>query len=280
LEPEKWVNVFTRLLVEQGHSVKLFDVATSKARAVAERYGGEHSDNFSEAASGADLILICATTKTVPDIIADVEAHIGPDTIVCEIASHKTNTIPALRRFGGLRPLSIHPMFGPDIDKFDGETIAVVTVNDSDEETERARTFLPGTKLVPLDPEAHDRCMASILSLPYFMNIVFARVLSEGDLPLMKELAGPSFEVQISVTESIVGESPDLIRSLISDNPFSSLLIQKFMDEIKNLATHFEAGPESVDPLLEELRGSMGGEVELESAREFRNLMLESLKKR
>jgi hypothetical protein len=52
------------------------------------------------------------------------------------------------------------------------------------------------------------------------------------------------------------------------------------MDEIKNLATHFEAGPESVDPLLEELRGSMGGEVELESAREFRNLMLESLKKR
>jgi prephenate dehydrogenase len=247
---------------------------------VAERYGGEHSGNFSEAASGADLILICATTKTVPDIIADVETHIGPDTIVCEIASHKTNTIPALRRSGGLRPLSIHPMFGPDIDKFDGETIAVITVNDSDEETERARTLLPGAKLVPLDPEAHDRCMASILSLPYLMNIAFARVLSEGDLPLMKELAGPSFEVQISVTESIVGESPDLIRSLINDNPFSSLLIQNFMDEIKNLATHFEAGPESVDPLLEELRGSMGGEVELESAREFRNLMLESLKKR
>ena len=274
------MNVFTRLLVEQGNSIKLFDVATSKARAVAERYGGEHSENFSEAASGADLILICATTKTVPDIIADVEVHIGPNTIVCEIASHKTNTIPALRRSGGLRPLSIHPMFGPDIDKFDGESIAVVTVNDSDEETEMARTFLPGAKLVPLDPEAHDQCMASILSLPYFMNIAFARVVAEGDLPLMKELAGPSFEVQISVTQSIVGESPDLIRSLINDNPFSSLLIQKFMDETKNLATHFKAGPESIDPLLKELRGSMGGDVELESAREFRNLILESLKKR
>jgi prephenate dehydrogenase len=280
LEPEKWVNVFTRLLVEQGHAVKVFDVTNSKASAVVERYGGEHSDDFSEAASGADLILICATTKIVPDIIADLEAHIWPDTIVCEIASHKSDTIPALRRSGGLRPLSIHPMFGPDIDKFDGETIAVVTVNDSKAEMEMARTLLPGTKLINLDPEAHDRCMASILSLPYLMNIAFARVVAEGNLPLMKALAGPSFEVQISVTESIVGESPDLIRSLINDNPFSSILIQKFMDEIKNLATSFKAGPEKVDPLLKELRGSLGGDVELQSAREFRNLMLESLKKR
>lgn len=280
MEPEKWVNVFTRLLTEQGHTIKLFDILAERAREVAQRHGGEHTGSFPEAVSGADIVVICATTETVPGIIAEVASHKGPDTIVCEIASFKTNTIPALRQSGVFRPLSIHPMFGPDIDTFKGETFAVVTVNDSVKETEMAGTLFPGAKLVPLDPEAHDRCMASILSLPYFMNIAFARVLAEGDLAIMKELAGPSFEAQMSVTESIVGESPDLIRSLVNDNVFSWPLIQKFMDETRHLATLLKSGPESVDPLLRDLRGSMGGDVELASAREFRNLILESLKKR
>ena len=273
------MSVFTRLLTEQGYTIKLYDVIAGKAKALAERYGAEHSDSLPEAASGADLVLICATTETVPGLIADVEPHKGHDTIVCEIASFKMKTIPTLKQSRGIRPLSIHPMFGPDIDTFKGETIAVVTVNDSVRETEMAGKLFPGAKLVPLGPETHDRCMASILSLPYFMNIAFARVLAEGDLSLMKELAGPTFEVQMSVTQSIVGESPELIRSLVNDNVFSWPLIQKFMDETKHLATLLEAGPQSVDPVLGDLRGSMGGDVELESARGLRNLMLESLKK-
>ena len=111
------------------------------------------------------------------------------------------------------------------------------------------------------------------------MNLAFARVLADGDLPLMKALAGPSFEVQMAVTQSIVGESTELIHSLINDNMFSWSLIQKFMDEATNLTGLLKSGSDVVDPFLENLKGSMGGKLELESAREFRNQILESLKK-
>jgi prephenate dehydrogenase len=279
LEPEKWVNVFTRVLVEQGHSLKLFDIEASKARAVVERYGGEQSTSFREAVSGADLVLICATTGTVPEIISEVEPYKGPDTIVCEIASFKMKTIPALRQSGGVRPLSIHPMFGPEIASFKGETFAVVTVNDSSEESETARTLFPEAKLVQLDAETHDRCMASILSLPYFMNLAFARILAEGDLPFMRELAGPTFEVQISVTQSIVGESPDLIRSLINDNVFSWQLVERFKEEVEQLSTLFKTETQEIGRALAELKGLMRRDVGFENAREFRNLVLDSLKK-
>jgi prephenate dehydrogenase len=279
LEPEKWVNVFTRILVDQGHSLKLFDIEASKARAVAERYGGEYAHSFREAVSGADLVLICATTETVPGIISEVELHKGPDTIVCEIASFKTKTIPALRQSGGVRPLSIHPMFGPEIASFKGETFAVVTVNDSSEETETAGTLFPEAKLVPLDAETHDRCMASILSLPYFMNLAFALILAEGDLALMRELAGPTFEVQISVTQSIVSESPDLIRSLINDNMFSWPLVDKFIEKAKQLSMLFKCETREIDRSLGELEGLMKRDNGYENAREFRNLVLASLKK-
>jgi len=273
------VNVFTRLLLEQGHAIKLYDIDARRAQEVAERHGVPRSISVQEAASGADLILICASTEAVPGILDEVMLHTKSDTIISEIASFKAKTIPALKRSGGLEPLSIHPMFGPDIATFQGETIAVVTVNDSVKEMETARALFPESKLVPLDSETHDRCMASILSLPYFMNLAFARVMANGDLQLMKELAGPSFEVQIAVTQSIIGESPELIRSLINDNIFSWSLIRKFMDEANHLITLLKSGSDVVDPFLEKLKGSMGGKLELESAREFRNQILESIKK-
>jgi prephenate dehydrogenase len=278
LEPEKWVNVFTRLFIEQGHAIKLYDVDSRRAQEVAERHGVYRAISVQEAASGADLILICAPTEAVPGIIDEVMPHTKSDTIISEIASFKTKTIPALKRSDGLL-LAIHPMFGPDIATFQGETIAVVTVNDSVKEMETARALFPESKLVQLDPETHDRCMASILSLPYFMNLVFARIMADGDLSLMKELAGPSFEVQIAVTQSIIGESPELIRSLINDNMFSWPLIRKFMEEANHLTTLLKSGSDIVDPFLENLKGSMGGKLELESAREFRNQILESIKK-
>jgi len=279
LEPEKWVNVFTSFFLEQGHAIKLYDVDARRAQEVAERHGVYRAISVQEAASGADLLLICASTEAVPGIIDEVMLHTKSDTIISEIASFKAKTIPALKRSGGLGPLSIHPMFGPDIATFQGETIAVVTVNDSVKEMETARALFPESKLVQLDPETHDRCMASILSLPYFMNLVFARIMADGDLSLMKELAGPSFEVQIAVTQSIIGESPELIRSLINDNMFSWPLIRKFMDEANHLTTLLKSGSDIVDPFLENLKGSMGGKLELESAREFRNQILESIKK-
>lgn len=279
MEPEKWVSVFTRLLLEQGHAIKLFDVDAKRAQEVAERHGVHRSISVQEVVSGADIILICASTEAIPGIIDEVMPHTKSDTIISEIASFKTKTASALKRSGGLRSLSIHPMFGPDISTFQGETIAVVTVNDSVKEMETARALFPESKLVPLDPEAHDRCMASILSLPYFMNLAFARVMADGDLPLLKELAGPTFEAQMAVTQSIVGESPELIRYLINDNVFSWPLIQKFMDEANHLTGLLKSGSDVVDPFLEDLKGSMGGKLELESARKFRNQILESLKK-
>jgi prephenate dehydrogenase len=279
LEPEKWVSVFTRLLTEQGHTIKLYDVKPRKAKALAERYRLEHLISLPEAVSGVDLVLICATTETVPGLVTDVEPPKGSDTIISEIASFKMKTIPALKKSGGIRPLSVHPMFGPDIDTFKGETFAVVSVNDSLKEMEMARMLFPGAKLIPLTPEVHDRCMASLLSLPYFMNLAFACALTEGDLQLMKELAGPTFKIQMSVTQSILGESPELIHSLVNDNVFSLALFQKFIKETQHLATLFESGPKSVAPLLGDLRDFFGGDVKLKSARALRNLMLGSLKK-
>jgi prephenate dehydrogenase len=272
------VDAFTRLLKEQGHSIRLYDVVGGRARDLAGHHAVEWSESLSGAVSGAELTLICAPTDVVPGIIDEVAIYAGGGSIVSEISSLKIRTVLALRRAARLRPLSIHPMFGPDIKSFSDETIAVVAVRDQERETETAKALFPGGKLVPVEPDIHDRCMASILSLPYFVNVAFAGVLSQEDLSLMRELAGPTFEVQLAVTECVVGESPELIRSLIADNQFSWELVDRFLEESKRVQRLFEFGPREVDRFLTGLKTSLERDKGFVEARDLRYAVKESLK--
>jgi prephenate dehydrogenase len=142
-----------------------------------------------------------------------------------------------------------------------------------------AKKLFPNSKLVLLDPETHDQCMASILSLPYFMNLAFSSVISEKNLPLLRKLAGPTFEVQLAVTQSVIGENSDLIYSLINDNVYSWSIIQEFLDASDHLKNLLISKKEDVAPFIEKIKVAVGGKPELDAARLQRNRVLESIKK-
>jgi prephenate dehydrogenase len=119
--------------------------------------------------------------------------------------------------------------------------------------------------------------MASVLALPYFMNLAFASLLSPEKLALLRELAGTTFSVQLAVTQSIVGESPELIESLINENVFSVDLIDQFIDEsifIRRLLKK----PREMENLCERLKESMMNDNEYLNARRKRNEFFELLR--
>jgi prephenate dehydrogenase len=277
LELERWVSVFTRLLC-QNHKIILYDIDTERLQNIAENYNINYTTSVSNA-SNTDLILICTPTETIPGIINEIKPYLRKGTILSEIASFKNKTIPMLQKLNEKRMLSIHPLFGPDISTLQDETIAVITVNDSKNEMAIAKKLFPNSKLVLLDPETHDQCMASILSLPYFMNLAFSSVISEKNLPLLRKLAGPTFEVQMAVTQSVIGETSDLIYSLINDNVYSWSIIQEFLDKSDHLKNLLKSRKEDTASFIEKIKASVGGKPELDVARLHRNRVLESIKK-
>ncbi len=156
--------------------------------------------------------------------------------------------------------------------------MVVVPVLDREVETAAARSMFPGAQIVVAEAEIHDSCMAAILSLPYFMNLAFARSLSPEMFSLMKEMAGTTFTVQLAVTQSIVGESPELIESLINENSFSGEIVDQFIDESKYLRRLLKNRPQEVGDLIRRLRDFMGEDSGLQSARKLRNEAYNSLK--
>ena len=266
------MNAFTKNLAQKGHSLKLYDIDTVKSRGLAERLNCTYTDNLIDATRDVELVLLCTPIKETPTVIQGIGSLLELGTMVCEIASLKSGTVPALRRLENCLMLSLHPLFGPDVESFQGQTMALIPVKDGAGEAEAAKMLFPETKLVQISAESHDKVMAYVLSLPYFMNLAFAHALDRGERDLMRELAGTTFKAQSIVTDCIVGESPKLVESLINGNVYSWDVINQFIYEARYLRRLFMRGG-MVDGYCRGLKERVG-DCRLLEARMLRGQMI------
>ena len=248
------MNVFTRHLTERGHVVELFDINVDKSRVVAEKLGCTFSEDLGDVAADNELLLLCTPIRETPTVIRDIGPHVKKGTIICEIASLKMGTVTALMSLKDCCTLSLHPMFGPDVLSLVGQTIALIPVKNAEMEREAAKKLFPEAKLIQVSAESHDRMMAYVLSLPYFMNLAFAHSLSPSERDLMETLAGTTFRAQTIVKDCIVGESPELVESLINGNTYSWEVINQFIDEARHLRRLFKKGDDTDDGYCRLLR--------------------------
>jgi len=75
--------------------------------------------------------------------------------------------------------LSIHPLFGFGARTLKGKRIALIPIKGSKKELNLVQRFFPEAIISVISAEEHDRVMALTLSLPHFLNMVFASTLSK-----------------------------------------------------------------------------------------------------
>ena len=242
------MNVFTQFFRDKGHHLRIYDEDRSKSEALANRCKVQRFDSMPCAVSNADLVILCTPIRETSKVIKEVIPNMKKDSILCEIASLKTRTAAALNMTESrcIQPLSIHPMFGPDVGKIEGQTIVVIPIRDREKEMSLTEELFPETEIIAIDAETHDSCMATILSLPYFVNLVFAKIIPVENMALLRKLAGTTFTVQLALAQSIIGESQELIESLINENVFSRVTINRFIDESVHVRRILKKEPEDV----------------------------------
>ena len=85
------------------------------------------------------------------------------------------------------------------------------------------------------NPDLHDEYMAVVIGLTYYLNLVLGSILSKLDLRTVKSVAGTSFGMQVMITESILNDSPELVSSLLRENPYNKACINAFLAEAENI---------------------------------------------
>lgn len=188
----------------------------------------------------ADLVILCVPILKMPHIIQECGTKMKSGAILVEISSIKNRSYNELKRVPNhVKPLCIHPMFGPAAPS-DLMKIILIPVRNEINELRIVKDLFRGAdiRVVP-DAETHDRFMSIILGLTYFTNLVFATFVSKQDYESLRQFAGTTFKIQSLLSTSILQDEPDLILALLSQNPSVRKQIRKYLVEAKKLERLF-----------------------------------------
>jgi len=250
---------FAGYFSSKGFSIVLSDIRTDEVRAVASDTGAEVARTNSDAVMGVDVALICVPIARVREVIVETAPYMKPGALLVEVSSIKACTMESLRKLAdrGIKPLSIHPLFGPSVGSLRGNTVAVVPVVNGEVEAGLAKQLFEEADIVVSEQNEHDRAMAVILSLTHFMNLAFAKVLSKENLLSLKRLAGTTFTLQLAIAESVVGENPDLVKSILRENVFTRKYLECFMSEAEAISELVDEDYGDFNNLYNVLRDSL-----------------------
>ncbi len=221
---------FVKYFLDRGYEVIVSDIRHDEARIFAESVRAEFVEDNVEAAKSAEIIVLSTPIEATPNILEEIALKLDPSVTVLEICSIKCHVIPVLRRIAGqgILTLSLHPLFGPGVEKIRDEKVALVPICNVVSELKIAKNLFPEMEIIVVDAEEHDKAMALTLSLPHFLNMVFASTIMDEDINALKKLGGTTFRLQLVISEGVMSEDPSLYASIQMSNPYTIQFLEKF----------------------------------------------------
>ena len=228
---------FVSYFAHRGLNVSAYDINQKKILKTSGKV--KVQDSLFECVHDADLVLVCVPMHKTPQVVKECTKNMKNGAIIAEISSVKNKTYGALKKIPrNLRPLCIHPMFGPGASKKVGTRMLLIPVRNEKIEVTIVKEIFENADLIVLpNAKQHDKSIAVVLGLTYFANMVFAKVMSSGNnLSMLKQVSGTTFSLQSLIAESIFTEEPDLVIALISENVYAKRYINRFLKETTALA--------------------------------------------
>lgn len=215
------------------------------------------TNNISESVKMADIILFCIPVNEIIKIINHNNAIFKSGSLIIEISSVKSaihKTLSAISLNLNVVTLCIHPMFGPGASVFSNNKVIFIPVNSNNRKTEEDllnKVFPSFDKILIENPNKHDLAISVIISLIYFINIVFSKFLVdlsntkefkfEDDLmQFFNKISGSTFKIQSLLSESILTDDVSLFLTLFVDNDKSAMTINKYRQLFEDLLAKIE----------------------------------------
>lgn len=227
---------FACYFAQRGLDVLAYDINQKKILKTSSKVKVQES--LFDCVHDADLVLVCVPVQKTPQAVKECTKNMKDGAIIAEISSVKNKTFAALKKIpNNLRPLCIHPMFGPGASKKVEARMLLVPVRNEKIEVKIAREIFEKANVIVLpNAKQHDKSIAMVLGLTYFANIVFARLMSSGNISMLKQVSGTTFGLQSLIAESILTEEPDLVIALIGENVYVKKYINQYLKEAAALA--------------------------------------------
>jgi prephenate dehydrogenase len=215
--------VFGRFMAGQLVPHTRVVVSSGRASAVEVAAAGAELVSFEEAA-GCEVIIPCVPVQNMEEVLGRLAKVVRPGALVVDVASVKVAPVEMMKRLlpESCELLATHPLFGPQSGGagISGLKMVTLPVRISNERYVEARRFLGeqlGLKLIEMSPEEHDREMAYVQALTFYLGRALNK-LPAPDSPLATKTYGHLLEIR----DIVAGDSPQLFESIQRFNPYAA----------------------------------------------------------
>lgn len=273
---------FTKYFLKQKHKVFVHDTNKSGLRKL-RRLGANIVDDLKFILMNSDAVIVCVPINSTKRVMIQVSKYMMIDATLIEISSIKHEahkTLSEVARLYKLKPLCIHPLFGPGADNIKGMKVALVPVFDAHAELRNARKIFNGASLVTVDVDEHDKIVAVVLGLTHLTNTILARILADEREPArFKEVAGTTYRLQSLLTESVMNDQPELFTSLIMSNSYTRRYARSLLNTTQLLCNYvINENPSALSRAYTKIKEKLGQQTSLEKSYQTMYEILKTLK--
>lgn len=210
----QWI---TRFLLKEGKEVIITD-RDEKKLPTGQQPGITIASN-ADAVKSADAILVSVPISSFQEVIAEIAPHIPPKQVVVDITSVKVSPVETMHKYlKTALVLGAHPMFGPGASSLKNQNIVLTPTNQAETMlAQKVKRFLEtkGARVTLMSPQEHDEMVAVVLGLTHFIAIVSADTLLSLDrLKQMRNIAGTTYKMLLTLVEGVVSQDPEFYASL------------------------------------------------------------------
>jgi chorismate mutase/prephenate dehydrogenase len=186
-----------------------------------------------------DYIIVATPIQKSADILQQLCA-LQPSGIVLDISSIKSPLRLPLRQLAdsGCQVVSIHPMFGPDIQLMSGKHVIFIDLGNEEAVNQVKQLFQPTmAERIDMKFEDHDRLIAYVLGLSHVVNIAFMTVLSESGeaADALAQLSSTTFDAQLNIAGNVSAENPHLYFEIQKLNHYSPTTLNALSDAVQRI---------------------------------------------
>ncbi|MFW9887712.1 MAG: prephenate dehydrogenase/arogenate dehydrogenase family protein [Candidatus Thorarchaeota archaeon] len=251
--------------VSLDHTLVVSDSCSENLHDLAEAHDLVLASSNSAAVKDADVVVVSVPISATAEAVRDIAPHMKQGAVLCEISSVKGDIPRALQAVAkdGIRPLCIHPMFGPGARTLKKRIILIPLVNLTTEDS-LVESLFPDSEIIVAGPEEHDRVIALTISLPYFVNMILASVLAHEDISMLEHFGGTTFTMQLMLTSSIMSQSYRLHSTMHFENKHVLDLLRKLQLSIKeSISSLSENDVGRFEQIFSEARDGLSAGVDL-----------------
>ena len=181
------------------------------------------------------VVVLAVPLSQMEPVLRVIAPQLSPGALVIDVASVKIRPARLMQDIlpSHVQIVASHPLFGPESarDGLAGHRIAWCPLRGTGHRRAAALLRRLGLRVLSTTPDRHDREMAVVQGLTHLI----ARGLATLG-PLPDRLTTESFRRLAEAAAMVQADSPELLRTILRDNPHAAPVRQGFLDAMAGIA--------------------------------------------